>query len=56
MYAEAACDTDAIAAASFEAKDWVWPGNFDFNALDVALSSFYECANAAAVVVSIVTA
>ena len=52
MYAEAACDTDAIAAASFEAKDWVWPGNFDFNALDVALSSFYECANAAAVVVS----
>ena len=58
MYAEAAdgCDSAAISAANFEAKNWVWPGNFDFNALDSALSSFYECANAAAVVVSIVTA
>ena len=54
MYAEAAdgCDSAAISAAKFEAKNWVWPGNFDFNALDSALSSFYECANAAAVVVS----
>lgn len=52
MYAEAAdgCDSAAISAANFEAKNWVWPGNFDFNALDSALSSFYECANAAAVV------
>merc|ERR1712203_660008 len=41
MYGDAAakCDTDA----------WSWPGSFDFNALDAALSSYFECANAAAV-------
>merc|ERR1711997_1102217 len=37
-------------AAVFVAVDaWSWPGAFDFNALDAALSDFFACANAAAV-------
>merc|ERR1712228_1168977 len=39
-----------IAAANFVATDaWSWPGSFDFNALDAALSGYFDCANAAAV-------
>ena len=56
MYGDAAakCDSDgAVEAANFVATDaWSWPGSFDFNALDAALSSYFECANAAAVSVS----
>merc|ERR1712066_257534 len=38
------------AAANFVATDaWSWPGSFDFNALDAALSDFFTCANDAAV-------
>merc|ERR1712080_228424 len=38
------------AAAKFVATDaWSWPGSFDFNALDAALSDFFTCANDAAV-------
>merc|ERR1712203_1338213 len=40
----------AVEAANFVATDaWSWPGSFDFNALDAALSGYFECANAAAV-------
>merc|ERR1712024_438537 len=42
-------NVEGLTGMYFEAENWVWPGNFDFNALDNALSSFYECANAAAV-------
>merc|ERR1712038_938368 len=42
--------TGAVEAANFVATDaWSWPGSFDFNALDAALSDFFACANSAAV-------
>ena len=57
MYGDAAAkcgSTGAVEAANFVAVDaWSWPGSFDFNALDAALSDFFACANAAAVSVSI---
>jgi hypothetical protein len=57
MYGDAAVkcsSTGAVEAANFVAVDaWSWPGSFDFNALDAALSDFFACANAAAVSVSI---
>lgn len=54
MYGDVAanCAGDAVMAASFAADAWTWPGTFDFNGLDSALNAFYDCANAAAVVVS----
>ena len=45
------CDVKSISAASFSADAWVWPGVFNFNGLDEALSSFYSCAEAAAIAV-----
>ena len=56
MYADAGsnCDSNAISNANFNAEAWTWPGSFDFNALDTALGNFYDCANAAAVIVSLI--
>ena len=45
------CDVKSISAASFSADAWVWPGVFNFNGLDEALSNFYSCAEAAAIAV-----
>ena len=55
MYGAAAenCDAGVITKSSFAAEAWTWPGSFDFNGLDASLSAFFDCANAAAVVVSI---
>ena len=50
--AGANCEAASISAASFAAEAWTWPGAFDFNALDSALNTYFQCANAAAVVVS----
>merc|ERR1712117_766290 len=53
MYGDAAikcASTGAVEAANFVGTDaWSWPGSFDFNALDAALSDFFACANSAAV-------
>merc|ERR1712117_973228 len=53
MYGDAAikcASTGAVEAANFVGTDaWSWPGSFDFNALDAALSDFFTCANDAAV-------
>merc|ERR1711899_182992 len=55
MYGDAAikcASTGAVEAANFVGTDaWSWPGSFDFNALDAALSDFFACANSAAVTV-----
>merc|ERR1711973_714614 len=55
MYGDAAikcASTGAVEAANLVGTDaWSWPGSFDFNALDAALSDFFACANSAAVTV-----
>ncbi len=55
MYGAAAanCDAKSVSSGSFNAEAWTWPGSFDFGALDSALASFFDCANAAAVVVNL---
>merc|ERR1711981_821782 len=47
--ADCAAYMGAGAASCVATVAWSWPGSFDFNALDAALSDFFTCANDAAV-------